>query len=254
LVRVNPPKYRRRHRKVRSRDYRRSKVSPKERRNHDLNYIKTSTSQNVVEHEVRVLDNLKRNPKGLHLRMSSRWGQDPHEKTVSSSVDFPLIDKLGRYTGTVIYKVPNTEPSSFISTVTSTIYKRIFNYSVSRNGLKESRIRQAQLFRCAAYYAISKNSYFLDRILVLIKQLKKNYKTISRMTHKFSFKLDVPTRFVYGHICYQIQWLTFRALKPRDKSRIRDSYFPQAPSWDVREIGSRRYDHIWHTFNKMCHL
>jgi len=254
-VRTRPPTRRRRHRRVRQRDRHKRRPKP-EVKGHKLNYItiKSGREGSFVEHECRNLTNLHMNPRGVHLRMSTRWIQHKSQRSVMTPVEIPYIDKLGRYSGCTIYRA-HMQPSSFISTVTSTIFKRIFSYSVAKNGLQVTRIRQAQLFRCAAYYSLSKNSYFWDRVITMVKDLGKNYNSLSRIAHKFSFKLDAPTRFVYGHICYQIQWLTFRAVKPRDKSGISDSYLPGirfTGTW--KEVSLNEFNCIWHTFNKMCQL
>jgi len=245
-VRMNPTKNRRRFRQpVGGR-----KVVDR-RGKHDLNYITTSTSPNVVEHQIEKLRNVANSPKGVHLRTNARWVQHTRKKMPACDVLLPLIDKLGRFTGENIYVSP-MQPASYIGSVVSTIFRRIFNLNVVRNANdRDVHVRQGILLRCAAYYALTKNDYFWDRVLFLSRRMKKNWRTISKMVHKFSSKLDVDTRFVYSHVCYQTQWFTFRARRPRDKSRIPyGSYFPEG----VVRSARKQYDMVWHTFTRMSQL
>jgi hypothetical protein len=107
--------------------------------------------------------------------------------------------------------------------------------------------------RCCVYYALSKNIYFWNRLLVLVRQKNLGWKTISRMLHRFSLKLDDYKWFVYSGACLQAYWLTFRAVRPRDKSAIYCLDFPtRERKFQCREAREKFfYDAIWDTFCKV---
>jgi hypothetical protein len=244
-----PIKFRpKRHINVRSRPGRRKWIKRNSNKS-ELNHITTATGPNVVKFNMTNMDNLKRSPRGVALRTSKRWVGPSSLRAVSQRIELPLIDRLGRYTGCNIYYTSCMSREGYISTVISTIFQRLMSYSRRRNGQRETNIRQSILLRVAAYYAMSKNTYFMDRVIYLLKNLKSTWKILSRITHSFSFKLDANKRFVYSHVCFQTQWFTFRAVKPRDKSRIPNSYTREFPSGWVSE--NFQYDCIWHVFNNM---
>lgn len=114
------------------------------------------------------------------------------------------------------------------------------------------------MLKCSALYTLTKNVYFWDRVLVLVKNINKNYQLISSILHRFSLKLDAHTWFVYGHVCLQTQWLTSRALRPRDKSTFSDRYTFITPNpVRVDGIGGYRqfeYDSIWKTFSSVSQV
>lgn len=202
--------------------------------------------------EIRQLPVKRSKAKGLNLLTSKAWLKS--ERFAQTSSYLPLIDKLGRYTGTVLYRTSMT-PQGFISTVVSTILRRLKFLIINRgNTIFEYRKRQNVLLRCASYYALSKNSYFWDRILALTKDLGANWRTISSLVHRFSSKLDDHKWFVHGHVCLQTQWLTSRALRPRDKSTLNGRAFMYTtPRRGARE-NSSDFNHLWHTFWGMSQM
>jgi len=107
------------------------------------------------------------------------------------------------------------------------------------------------LARCSAYYALTKNAYFWDRLPPLLR--KGDPGVVSGMLHKFLCKLDDYKWFVYSHACSQAKWLTFRALGPRDKSSYVMDYFYRTPNRcsDEAARSSFEYDAIWHVFADM---
>jgi hypothetical protein len=72
--------------------------------------------------------------------------------------------------------------------------------------------------------------------------------------HRNVTKLDAHKWFVYGHVCLQTQWLTSRALRPRDKSNFtKDHSFiiPESIRGSESMIRRLEYDSIWSSFIRM---
>lgn len=217
----------------------------------ELNFVTLdSKSQGRVYNPERVDMSLPH--KAISCNTSNRWLRSL--KGPSPAVDLPYIDKVGKYTGTTLYRA-SISPQGFISTVVSTIYRRMRRYIARFNPIHQCNINQSLLLKCAGYYAISKNNYFMDRILVLFKNVKDNQKSIKKILHRFCHKLDDNKWFVYGHVCLQTQWLTFRARKPRDKSSFNKSEsnftLPTSIRGGQSEIARFTYDAIWSCFSSM---
>lgn len=196
--------------------------------------------------------------KGVNLRASSRWITT--QKFPTSEVYFPFINKVGKYTGTNLYKC-TLPPAAYISSVIATVYRRLKFFAIrpqKRNTIGDWNKRQNLFMKCSAYYAISKNNYFMDRIIALVSNINKNYDLISSILHKYVSKLDAHTWFVYGHVCLQTQWLTSRALRPRDKSALRLKYTFMSPNpYRIRDMGGVRrfeYDAVWGTFIRVSQM
>jgi hypothetical protein len=225
-------------------------VKPEHKKN-DLNFITLNKDKQGKPFEVRTI-NTQYHYKGINMLTSNRWLRCM--KSPNSSADLPYIDKLGRFTGSTIYRA-NISPQGFISTVVSTISKRLRFQVARHNPIHQCNIRQSLITKCAAYYALTKNSYFMDRFLVLSKNLRENYKTISSLLHRFSRKLDAHKWFVYGHVCLQTQWLTLRAARPRDKSAliVSESNFtlPASIRGSKSDITRFSYDAVWSCFTGM---
>jgi hypothetical protein len=169
--------------------------------------------------------------RGAKIRNSKRWIEGI--PAPATALSFPFIDKLGRFTGTTLFKW-SCDPRSFVSSVVSTIANRIVNRAKHYNDMRLVVRNSDRLVRAAYYYAISKNSYFWDRILFFTKDLEKHGKRIHTMVLKYVLKTDAHKRFVYGHVCSQTKWLLFRVERPRDKSAIMRRTLPLL-SFDRRE-------------------
>lgn len=230
---------------------------PRKHRN-SLNLIALAgPGQSGRDVEIRTVKS-RHHARGVNFLTSSRWIDTLKHPGVP--VDLPFIDKYGKFTGTNVYRA-NLSPQGFISVVVSTIFRRISFWSRSHNNIHQHNIRQSLLLKCAGYYALSKNSYFWNRILALSKDLRKNYRTISRLLHRYSHKLDAHKWFVYGHVCLQTQWLTSRALRPRDKSAFNNSEedftIPSSVRGRDDEVTRFKYDAVWTSFSGMsqlCHI
>lgn len=179
-----------------------------------MSYIELSFSPDADPAKVEVLSRDHRQVRGLNLRRSKRWSMC--FPGVGGPYELPLIDRLGRFTGASVYTLA-CEPADVLSITVSTIFGRLKRYASAH--CKNSIVNRYQrvILRAAAYYAISKNSYFMDRLLFLLRTLEKNGRSVHKLTLKFVAKGNADKRFVYGQVCYQTNWLIFRACKPRDK-------------------------------------
>lgn len=160
----------------------------------------------------------QRQIRGLSLRRSKRWLTTV--PVVRNRFELPLIDRLGRFTGETIYSLV-CDPADVLSTTISTVFSRLWRYANAHNKYDVCAPRRRDILRAAVYYVLQKNSYFMDRILVFLRDLGKLGKLIHRTTLKFLSKCDADKRFVYGQACYNANWLIFRACKPRDKSHYK---------------------------------
>lgn len=162
----------------------------------------------------RVIPQDQRQVRGAQLRRSTRWLDS--FPAVGGSYELPHIDRLGRFTGESIYTLA-CEPADVLSTTVATVYGRLKRYAAAHNKRDVLSRHYRNLLRVSAYYTLSKNSYYMDRILFFLRNLEKNGKHIHPTTLKFLTKCNADKRFVYSQVCYQTNWLIFRACKPRDK-------------------------------------
>lgn len=187
-------------------------------------------------HPAVVLPLSQRQVRGLNLRRSKRW-LDAYPRIGGAAYSLPLIDRLGRFTGASAYTLA-CNPSDVLSTTVATIHSRLKRYAHAHNRSRTVSKHLRLLLKVAAYYALTKNSYYMDRILYLIRHLeeKDTGKRIHATTLKYLVKCDADIRFVYGQVCYQTNWLIFRACRPRDKSHYK------IPSWsDLGFLGRPGY-------------
>lgn len=160
---------------------------------------------------------LPRNPKrvrGIWVRNSLRWADC--YKVPQGPYSVPFIDKLGRFTGTTCYKW-NCDPRQLVATVISTVSHRMQVYARRHNACYTVDKYSPAILRACVYYCMSKNSWFWDRILFFLRDLKKYGKLILTFVIRFVCKENDYKRFVYGQVSSQTNWLLFRARKPRDK-------------------------------------
>jgi len=155
--------------------------------------------------------------RGAKIRNSKRWIGGISQPL--QALNFPYIDRLGRYTGTTLFRC-SCDQRSLVASVVSTILDRLINRAKHYNDMRLVLRNSDRLVRAAFYYAISKNNYFWDRILFFAKNLEENGKLIQTFVSRYILRTDAHKRFVYGHACNQAQWLLFRAERPRDKSAI----------------------------------
>lgn len=154
-------------------------------------------------------------------------------RTPSAFFHIPLIDRLGRFTGFNVYRW-DCNPSSVISTVISTICSRIRAYSHRHNKFKTVLRFLPQLLRASTVYALTRNSYFWDRVLFVARDLATRGHLLHKISLYYLAKLDENKRFVYSQASYQAYWLLFRAKRPRDKSRF--IYKPSSVSTSFQDL------------------
>jgi len=155
---------------------------------------------------------------GFWYRNSSSWTGVRNEK--SRLYNLPCITNLGFISNCTVYKW-NCKPSQIVATLVSTVYHRLMKLMKRRHKHKAFKLSH-QVLRCAVYYVFTKNDYFLNRVLGITRVTP--WKSKSRLRKLLSLveaKLDENTRFVLRQVCFQADWLKFRAERPRDKSNIR---------------------------------
>jgi len=214
-----------------------------------LNYL--TVQSGGKDWEVRPFNNRSNTAIAVSLRRSNAWLT--RAKFPTTSVELPFIDHVGRFTGHSVYTV-NWSPPAYLATVFATIWRRLKFLIVRRHGIGEFNKRQNLYMKCCAYYALTKNIYFWNRLLSLSRK-KEGWKTVSGVLHGFSSKLDDNKWFVYGRVCLQTYWLTFRAVRPRDKSAFKQFQFPTRDrKVSGRELDRFEYDAVWDAFVKVSQL
>jgi hypothetical protein len=159
-----------------------------------------------------------RQARGISIRRSKRWIDTT--PVVRQWYDLPLINRLGQFTGQSAHTL-QCGPADVFSTTVATIVSRLKRQASRFNDKHVVSANLRVLLRAAVYYALSRNSYFMDRVLYLLRYLRSNGATIHKLTIKFLSKCDANKRFVYSQACYQANWLLFRVCRPRDKSHFK---------------------------------
>lgn len=177
--------------------------------------ITLSSNHSDPVYKVRLLDRDALRSKAINIRSSRSWIQCFN--TPNGGLNVPYIDNLGRFSGHTLYKW-SCDPRSLVATVTSTIARRVMVYARRHNKAYLVRRYSKSILGAAAYYAMSKNSHFWDRILYFCRNLQKCGTLIHRLRLFFSSKWDDNKRFVISQVIFQTNWLLFRAFRPRDKS------------------------------------
>lgn len=149
---------------------------------------------------------------GVEMKFSSRCSN----AILAMRVKLPHIDKVGKFTGCHLASVKISR-ACYVMTVVATILNRL-NYRNRFYNKRRHRANPRLLAGIAFYYAVSKNTWFFDRILSMLKDFQHNEKAIKGLLAKFMSRTDDYTRFVYSQVCFQTHWLLFRGLRPRDKS------------------------------------
>lgn len=224
----------------------------KNKKNHKLNLVTTEQLGRTWEH--RELPSKKSAIKNLNMLTSLAWIDCP--KFPTGNIELPLINRFGKLTGEVLYS-SKLQPQQYISTIISTTFRRLKFWVLSKksNQLHHFNKRQGLLLRAASLVAMTKNYYLMDRLLFLSRELEKNWRTINSLVSKFAKRVDDNTWFVYGHVCFQTQWLTSRALRPRDKSTINSAPVSKDPRFPRIPVNrSNAYDCIWNVFLKMYQI
>lgn len=124
--------------------------------------------------------------------------------------DIPFIDSRGKFTGCTLYKAC-LNSQSFLATVISTISSRLNGWTRSHGSkikFKSRKYLGDLLARSSTIYALTKNSYMMDRLLVLFKDFERHKKAIAGLIAHFASKLDANKGFIYNQACSHAHWLT----------------------------------------------
>lgn len=245
------PAIRRRTRKTDEKKVRRGKR--KHQQSRQANFLCLDRDRGGVPFKVRQMPANRPSVLGVNVLTSKAWIKTPPPVRVPVSI--PYIDRWGKFTGAACYTSVQT-PQGFMSIVISTLFRRLKFWTLRKNSLGEFNKRQAILLKACGYYALTKNDWFWNRILALTRvSLCDRWRTIKSLLHSVSHKLDAHTWFVYGHVCLQTQWLTSRALRPRDKSafsKSEDNFtIPAQLLGKGDEIGRFAYTAVWSCFSNM---
>jgi hypothetical protein len=125
----------------------------------------------------------------------------------------PYIDFSGCITNSIL-GVWSTTPSAFLCSLTSTIYDRL--RKKYEDVYNRHRWKDNFLFRVAALYAMTNNSYIFHRILATLKKSIKNARKV--MYYYFKKHMGKQFRFCYDQMFLNVQWLKSRGpLRPTKK-------------------------------------
>jgi len=146
--------------------------------------------------------------------------------------EIPYFDTFGKNSGCTLYTARMTQ-QDYIATLIATVSRRLLCWTRSHSKLmrKEQAYLEDLIARCSTLYVLTKNSYLIDRILVLTKDFRKNKSFIKGIIARFASKLDANKGFIYSQACSHAHWLTTRAKRPRDKSS------PTLHAFPLRKVG-----------------
>jgi len=201
-----------------------TKLTCKQR--HKLNHVHTGPGRAWVE---KPLPNQLRHVRAVTVKKGDWLGV---KEELQHSFKIPYFDRLGRNSGCTLYTATLTQ-QDYIATLIATVSRRLLSWTRSHSKLKRKEQAYAETLMCRAstLYVLTKNSYLLDRILVLTKDFRKHKKIIHGIIFGFARKLDVNKGFIYSQACSHAHWLTTRASRPRDKSS------PNLHSFPFKEVG-----------------
>jgi len=165
-------------------------------------------------YKIRGLDRNTLRQKAISIRAGTSWIDT--FKTPNGGLGVPFFDHLGRFTGHLVYRW-SCDPRSLITTAISTVADRLLKYCRRHNNNRIVKRHSKAILGAAAYYVMSKNSHFWDRILFFSRDLEKRGNLIHRLRLYFSSKWNDNKRFVLSQVIYQTNWLLFRVYRPRDK-------------------------------------
>jgi len=165
----------------------------------------------------------KKNPSaithpGFNYKVSSRWFEHAVlEKPKKYTL--PYIEHCGRISNSIQYYW-TCKPSSCVSTMVATVYKRLLDTMLRRFKKKAFKLSNL-LLRCAAYYVFTKNDYFWNRLLAVLRFKRSARRRAKDMILFYEAKLDDNTRFVLRQVwLHQANWHKSRAERPRAQSKV----------------------------------
>jgi len=225
------------------------------KQSHSLNTI--SMSGVGRDWEVKALPNQLKHVRALTVKKGN-WLGCAKELDLPRPYHIPYIDSRGKFTGCTLYKSSITS-QDFLATVISTVASRLRSWVYRHNDrikYKSRKYLNDLITRSSAIYAMTKNNYMLDRLLVLFKDFERQKESVRGVLAHFASKLDANKGFIYGQACSHAHWLTSRAQRPRDKSS------PILHSYPFREVGISNfaqrkvfiYEAIYATTTVVAHI
>jgi len=210
---------------------------------------------------VHVRDSHPRYLPGLYPRTSVRWFEV--EGFQQSFTPIPFVHVSGKMSASTVC-FWTAYPQQIVATLTSTVYQRLLRIVLRRHGYKYSRGCRETCFKAAAYYATTRDDWFLDRFLGIFK--RRNRRAAHNLYTLVFCNLDENFRFVISQVLEQALWLSFRSrtvVKPkvrvRDKSRM-ESDADSVLSFDWTEPAPldakvlwRKASQAWKTLHEHCH-
>lgn len=187
----------------------------------------------------------KRNPSAIThpnyvYKLSSAWFEHSSlEKPKKYAL--PYIETCGRISNSTLYYW-TCKPSTCVASIVATVHKKLLQLMIRRWKKKAFKLSHL-LLRCATYYVFTKNDYFLNRLLALLRFKRSGRKRSKDLVLFYESKLDENTRFVIRQVWInQADWLKSRAERPRAQSKsivLDENLFLDSSSAD--DIGNHLY-------------
>jgi hypothetical protein len=159
------------------------------------------------------------------IRQSVRWIKDYNPKC-RRVIGLPFINHAGKMSFNNVVRW-YCHPLQAIASITATVFQRLQTLLIRRHKTKYAFGCREDTFRAALLYTITSDTWILDRFIGVMR--RKERKPLKYLFGKFVAKLDEDQQFVYSQALQQANWLTFRAERPRDKSRAEIKFNPWAP-------------------------
>jgi len=151
---------------------------------------------------------------GMKVRSSTRWFDVAHSKRMHTPV--PFVTSSGKFSGSTLC-FWTAYPEQIVGSLTATVFGRIQRVVANRHGWKFARRCRETTFKVAAYYSVTHDDGFLDRVLGIFKKKKR------RAVHNlYTYALNTMgdnIRFVINQVCLQSSWLCFRSRRVLDPNK-----------------------------------
>jgi len=175
----------------------------------------------------------------MSVRTSTRWFDDVRSKRMHTPI--PYVSNSGKISGSTLC-FWTAYPEQICASLTSTVYSRIRKIVGKRHSFKYAGRCRETLFSAAAYYACTRDDWFFDRFLGILR--RKHRRSAHNLLKYALCTLDDDKRFVINQICDQISWLSFRSRGPCDPQRRDKSWYDCVSepfsSFEVMDSETRR--------------
>jgi len=153
---------------------------------------------------------------GFNTKISKRAWVEPASPLKERPV--PFINQTGKFSSGILGYWRTTD-QAYVASIVSTVYQRLKMLSTHRYPKEKSNRSLGLAYQAACYYSLTRNDWFLDRVVAL---LARNDKALRSLLWKVVSRLGANTRFVFGQFLHQDLWLKSRAAKPRAKPSYSD--------------------------------